>query len=56
MSFTLYFVGFLVLVAGLAYAASLAGLGQQWIIAGVLVLVGLGIATGVTRTRQKDPS
>jgi hypothetical protein len=43
-------------VAGLAYAASLAGLGTQWIVAGVLVLLGLGIAMGVTRTRQKDPS
>ncbi len=56
MSFALYVVGFIILVAGLAYAASLAGLGTQWIVAGVLVLLGLGIAMGVTRTRQKDPS
>jgi hypothetical protein len=56
VSFALYVVGFIILVAGLAYAASLAGLGTQWIVAGVLMLLGLGIAMGVTRTRQKDPS
>jgi hypothetical protein len=56
VSFLLYVVGFVILVGGLAYAASLAGLGTQWILAGVLVLLGLGIAMGVTRTRQKDPA
>jgi hypothetical protein len=56
VSFVIYIVGFIILVAGLAYAASLAGLGMQWIVAGVLVLMGLGIAMGVTRTRQKDPA
>jgi hypothetical protein len=55
-SLAIYIIGFVILVAGLAYAASLAGLSTQWIAAGVLVLVGLGIAMGVTRTRQRDPS
>ena len=56
MSFTLYVIGFLILIAGLAYGAQQAGVGTQWIITGVLVLLGLGIAMGVTRTRQKDQS
>ena len=54
MSFALYIVGFIILIGGLAYGASLAGLGTQWIVVGVLVPLGLGIAMGVTRTRQKD--
>ena len=54
MTFTLYVVGFLILISGLAYGAHLMGVGTQWILIGVLVLLGLGIATGATRTRQKD--
>jgi hypothetical protein len=45
-----------ILAVGLAYGASLAGVAPQWIAVGVLVLLGMGIAAGVTRTRQRDPS
>ena len=55
MSFAIYVVGFIILIGGLAYGASMAGLATQWIVVGCLVLLGLGIAMGVTRTRQKDP-
>ena len=55
MSFAIYIVGFLVLIGGLAYGASLTGIATQWIVVGVLVLLGMGIAMGATRTRQKDP-
>jgi predicted signal transduction protein with EAL and GGDEF domain len=55
-SLTIFIIGFVILVAGLAYGASLAGLSPQWIAVGVLVLLGMGIAMGVTRTRQRDPS
>jgi uncharacterized membrane protein YecN with MAPEG domain len=55
VSFAIYIVGFIILIGGLAYGASLAGLSTQWIVVGVLVLLGMGIAMGVTRTRQKDP-
>jgi hypothetical protein len=55
VSFALYIVGFLILIGGLVYGASLAGLANQWIVVGALVLLGMGIAMGVTRTRQKDP-
>ena len=53
-SLAIYIVGFVILVGGLAYGANLAGLSPQWIAVGCLVLIGVGIATGVTRTRQKD--
>jgi hypothetical protein len=54
MAFALYLIGFLIFVGGLAYAASLAGLSATWITVGVVILLGIGIFTGVTRTRQKD--
>jgi hypothetical protein len=56
VSFALYVVGFIIFVAGLSYAASLAHVPTHWIVAGDIVLIGLGIITGVTGTRQKDPS
>lgn len=55
-SLSIYVIGFIILIAGLAYGASLAGLATQWIVVGVLVLIGLAVASGVTRTRQRDPS
>jgi hypothetical protein len=56
MTFALYLIGFIIFVGGLAYAAHLAGLATQWILIGVITLIGIGIFTGVTRTRHKDTS
>ncbi|MBI1352972.1 MAG: hypothetical protein GC160_01410 [Acidobacteria bacterium] len=39
----LYIVGFIIVILGLAYMASLMGISAQWIAAGVVVLVGVGI-------------
>jgi hypothetical protein len=52
----IYLLGTLLVVAGLAYAASRAGVGQAWIIAGALVIVGIGLMAGIVKTRQKDPA
>jgi hypothetical protein len=54
MSFALYIVGYLVMIIGLAWGAHLAHVPQQWIGVGVVVLVGLGVVTAVTHTRQRD--
>ncbi|GAB3311695.1 hypothetical protein [Luteimonas notoginsengisoli] len=54
-SFALYLIGMLVVIGGLAYGASLAGLAPQWIAVGVVVLLGIGILSGVSKTRRKDP-
>jgi hypothetical protein len=56
MSFSLYLIGYIVLIIGLCYGASLAHIPPQWIGVGVLVMLGLGILTAVSRTRQKDPN
>lgn len=55
MSFALYLVGFLVFIGGLAWAASVAGVPQLYILIGAVILLGLGIVTAVSRTRSKDP-
>jgi predicted signal transduction protein with EAL and GGDEF domain len=56
MSFALYIIGYLILIAGLALGAFYLHVAAHWIAVGVLVLIGIGIATGVARTRQKDPA
>ncbi len=56
MSFTLYLIGFVVLIAGLVMGAHLLHVPTRWIEVGVVVLIGLGIVTGVTATRHRDPS
>lgn len=56
MSFGLYVVGFIVLIVGLAIGAFMLHVPPQWIGVGVIVMIGLAILTGVTTTRQRDPS
>jgi uncharacterized membrane protein len=54
-SFSTYLIGFIVLIIGLAVAAVLIGVPQMWIAVGVIVLIGIGILTGTSRTKTKDP-
>jgi hypothetical protein len=56
MSFAIYAVGTLILIAGLVYVAHLAHVPERWIIAVALLVLGAGIMGGVSSTRQKDPS
>jgi TctA family transporter len=56
MSFGLYTIGYLILIAGLAYLAHLMHIPQHYIVAIVIILAGIGIVTGVQSTRQRDPS
>lgn len=55
-SLAIWIIGFIVLIGGLAYGASLAGLSTQWIGVMAVVLAGIGIVMGVTKTRTKDVS
>ena len=56
MSFSLYLVGFVVVIGGVAWALITAGVPNLWVIIASVIMLGLGILTGVTRTRAKDPS
>ena len=55
-SLAIFIVGFIVVIGGLAYGASMAGMSPQWIAVGAIVLAGIGIVMGVTKTRTKDVS
>jgi uncharacterized membrane protein len=56
MSYTLYVIGFVIVIGGLIYGAALMHIPTQWIVVGAVVLLGMGILTGVKSTRQKDSS
>jgi hypothetical protein len=55
MSFGIYLVGYLILIAGLAIAANMLNVPVKWIGVGVVCMVGIAIIHGVRATRQKDP-
>lgn len=56
MSFSLYLVGFVLLIAGIAWGLATAGVPPLYIAIGCLILAGIGVITGVSRTRTKDIS
>ena len=53
--FAAYIVGLIIFAAGAAFALNLAGLSAQWIAAAVLIVIGIGVAMGATRTKRDDP-
>ena len=55
MSFTLYLIGLLLLVAGIAWGLSMTGLAPVYIGIASVIVLGLGIMMAVSRTRAKDP-
>ena len=54
MSFGLYVLGYLIVIGGLTYGATLMHVPTRWIVAGAIVLAGLGIVSGVKAMRPKD--
>ena len=55
MSFVLYLIGYAIFLAGVAWGLNVIGVPQLYISIAVVVLLGIGIFTGATRTRSKDP-
>ncbi len=55
MSLGIYAIGFAILIAGQIYGAYLVHMPAHWIVVGAVVLLGVGILTGVKAARQKDP-
>ena len=54
-SFGIYLIGFIVFILGVAIGAYLLGAPPMWIGVGVIILIGIGILNGVSRTRRPDP-
>lgn len=55
-SLGIYLLGFLVVVVGVVMALHLAGVPDAWVAVAGVVLVGIGVITGVTRMRDRDAS
>ena len=55
-SLGVYLIGFLILTAGVAMAMHLAGVPLAWIGVTGMVLLGLGVLMGVSKTRTRDAS
>ena len=56
MSFGIYAVGYVILIAGLMYLAHLLHMPDRYMLAFGIIMLGIGVVTGVKNTRQKDPS
>ena len=54
MSLIIYLVGFAFIISGVAWALVAAGVSSQHILITTVILIGVAILTGVTRTRSKD--
>ena len=55
MSFGLYLLGFVILIGGVAWGLTVAGIPTLYVAIACVIMLGIGILTGVTRTRPKDP-
>jgi hypothetical protein len=55
MSFPLYLIGFLIFIGGVAWALIAANVPILYVVIGCTILLGIGIMTGVSKTRTKDP-
>jgi len=51
----LYFVGFVVFIAGLASLATLLGLSDAIVTGSALAIIAIGFAAGIIRNRARDP-
>ncbi len=54
MSFALYIIGFVILIGGVAWALITAEVRTLYVMITCVILLGIGILTGVTYTRSKD--
>jgi Flp pilus assembly protein TadB len=55
-NFTIYLIGIIFVVCGLALAAFKLAVSPIWIITGVIILCGIGIIAAVLKTRMKEKS
>ena len=53
MIFVAYLIGFLVLIAGLAWAALTAGVPELYVGIGAVIMLGIGIITAASRARYR---
>jgi hypothetical protein len=54
MSLIIYLIGFAFVIGGIAWALVVAGVSTVYVMITTVILIGVAILTGVTRTRSKD--
>jgi len=54
MSLIIYLIGFAFVIGGVAWALVVAGVTTLYVMICTVILVGIAILTGVTRTRSRD--
>jgi poly(A) polymerase Pap1 len=54
MSLIIYLIGFAFVIGGIAWALVVAKVSTLYVMIAVVILIGIAILTGVTRTRGKD--
>jgi hypothetical protein len=54
MSLIIYLIGFAFVIGGIAWALVVAKVSTVYVMIAVVILIGIAILTGVTRTRTKD--
>jgi membrane-bound acyltransferase YfiQ involved in biofilm formation len=56
MSFAIYLIGAVIFLGGIAWGMATLNVPTHYIAITVLIVLGICIFTGVSRTRAKDPS
>lgn len=51
-----YFLGFILVIAGLAYGAITLGVPEVWVIIGAIILLGIGLMSTVKNTKRPSAS
>jgi len=54
MSLIIYLIGFAFVIGGIAWALIIAKVSTVYVMIAVVILIGIAILTGVTRTRTRD--
>jgi poly(A) polymerase Pap1 len=54
MSLIIYLIGFAFVIGGIAWALVVAGVSTLYVMITTVILVGIAILSGVTRTRTRD--
>ena len=56
MSFIIYLIGFAFVIGGIGWALAVMGVSTLHVMIVSVILIGIAILTGVTRTRSRDRS
>jgi hypothetical protein len=54
MSLIIYLIGFALVIGGIAWGLTVAGVSTVYVMIAAVILAGIAVVTGVTRTRGRD--